>query len=156
MNYFSIDDILMNETKIKIKFNNKINNFGFYISENTKEIKKDKNVELPYFLIKFLIENKHCEIVDDLLQKDLQNDLKACSSLVNLNNFYKYFYLFLSNFKEKNFVKNILIERLSKFSKMIIKENLDEDDIYFMDQTEKKIILKGRESFLTFNKYYQE
>lgn len=156
MNYFSIDDILMNETKIKVKFKNKIDNFGFYISETTKGIPKDKSVELPYFLIKFLIENKHCELVDDLLPKDLQDDLKACPFLVNLNNFYQFFYLFLANFEEKKFAKQILTERLSKFSKLIIKENLDEDDIYFMDQTEKKIILKGRESFQTFNKYYQE
>ncbi|KAF9762956.1 DNA replication complex GINS protein PSF3 [Nosema granulosis] len=152
MDYFSIDDILMNETKIKVKFRNKINNFGFYLSESTKDIDENKNVELPYFLIKFLIENKHCEAVEEILPKEIKNELKACSSIVCLNQIYPYFYLFLSNFDDtKEFARDILIERISKFSKMIIKENLDEDDIYFMDQSEKKVLLSAREFFKRYS-----
>ncbi|EOB12937.1 hypothetical protein NBO_304g0004 [Nosema bombycis CQ1] len=155
MDYYSIDEILTEETKLKVKFKHKINNFECYFSsDHDREIEADKKIELPYFLVKFLIENRHCEIVQDLITKEMVNELKAFPPSVDLNQIYNYFYRFLQNFNEKDFTKEMLKERLSKFSKMIIKENLNEDDIYFMDKSEKHVIQSGREAFLEYKKYY--
>ena len=154
MNLSPLEDIVNAETKIKVVFNHKINNFGFLINDTTQDIEVGVKVDVPLYIAQFLLENKHCTLVNEILSEEIKNDLRANSSIINLNLLYTYFYYFISNFEDNDYVLNIMFSRYNCLFKLILKERLDEDDLYILDVSEKKVITTARKYFLLYRTFF--
>lgn len=154
MDYYSIDKILAEETKIKIKFKHKIHHFGFFVNDLYTDIKENLNVDIPLYISIFFLKNKHCVLCNDIISENTKNDLQANSSLVNLNSISSFFYDLVSIFYEPEYVNSIFLYRICAFYTLIMKERLDEDDIFLMDSIEKKIVIAARINYLKYRKYF--
>lgn len=156
MNYYKIDRILAEEEKISVKFEKDIENFGFYAGPLQSNVKADTKVDMPLFLVKFLIQNEHCFLVDHPLTKKsstlLRNDLEANSSIVDLKN--RHFYFVNRNIGEKDFLNRIFFERIGTHIILITKEDFNEDDMSKLSYEEKRIIADSRKKFLEFEEFY--
>lgn len=151
MDYYNVDTILADEEKLNVKFDHTIKNFGFYISPSTLDIKKGFKVDLPCFLIKFLLKNDHCS-VESCLYFDLENDFAAAASIVNLRD--THFFLVESQFIDTEIILNIFFERLGDFLKYIIKEDFSENDMSLLSYEERKYVIICRKWFKYFENFY--
>ncbi|WUR02211.1 DNA replication complex GINS protein PSF3-like [Vairimorpha necatrix] len=149
-----LENINTQEIKIRVFFKHKIENFGFLVSETYKDIEAGTKVDVPLYIAQFLIENNHCTLANPILSEETENDLKANSSIINLNSLYKEFYKFIVNFKSNDFVLNIMFSRYTTLYKLILKEQLDEDDVFMLDNSEKKIIKMARKKYLMYREYF--
>ncbi|KAK6090876.1 hypothetical protein P3W45_000121 [Vairimorpha bombi] len=154
MTDYSLENALVNETKVRVKFKHRINNFGFFISDLFENIEPDAKVDIPLYIAKFFLENKHCTLCNEIIQEDIKNDIRANSSIINLSSMYSYFYYFVSNFYDKEYVIEIMFSRYNKLYTLILKERLDEDDIFILDATEKRIIVEARRVYLIYRSYF--
>lgn len=154
MDYYSVDKILADEVKIKIKIKSKIHHFGFFIDDLNNDINENLSVDIPLYISLFFLKNKHCILCNDILSEDFKNDLRSNSSIVNLTSVCSYFYNFVSIFYEQEYVNNIFFNRICKFYTLIMKEKLEEEDIFLMDNIEKNIIIRARINYLMYRMYF--
>ncbi|EDQ31163.1 hypothetical protein EBI_25877 [Enterocytozoon bieneusi H348] len=167
MEYYNINNFLSDEQYVSIMFNEKI-----YPTKLYKGINPFKKIELPIFLIKFLLENEFCEIcakcdnklIDNLLIFNIKNDLYAQPELVNFQN--QYFYTFINaseqisfdtklNSLNQNtfFINTIFLYRMGYFSKLLVKDNFHEKDLEYLSFEEYNIILNARYMYQRYQKY---
>lgn len=151
MDYYSIDSILAEEEKLKVKFSVDVENFGFYLSPSHTLIKKEIKVDFPFFLIKFLLINEYCTIVEHPL-KHIKFDLDACAGIVDLKN--KYFYVINRMTYDKKYIFQIFFERISTFIPLLSKSDFGEEDVSKLSSEEKKIVILARKVFNDFENYY--
>lgn len=151
MDYYKLEKILEEEEKIKVKFPCEIENFGMFINPSLANIKKEVKVDLSLYLIKFLIQNEFCSVLENPFQK-LKNDLEADSSIVDLKN--KYFYGVCKNLINKKILSGIFYERVGSFIGLMLKKDFTEDDVMKMSAEEKKILMSSRQEFKRFQDFY--
>ena len=109
MDYYDPAKILEDEEKIHVQFNHVIENFGFYLNSSTTTISKGVDVKMPLFLVKFLIQNEYCSVMDTTYSK-IKYDLEADSSIVDLNQ--KHFYHLAAYGEGKEKLSNIKVRVL--------------------------------------------
>ena len=151
MNYYDLDKILAEEEKLKVKFSHNIENFGFYINPSLQDIKLNTRADLPFFLIKLLLQNQFCTLLENPVLK-LKHDLDATSSIVNLKR--KYFYSLNKFFNDKSYLSDIFYERIGSFVPLLIKNDFNEDDLEVMSSEERRIIISARKKFKEFQSFY--
>lgn len=151
MDYYSVDAILAEEDKLKVKLPKDVNNFAFYHGPGQEILKKDTKVDLPFFLIKFLIQNEYCTIIEHPVDA-IKNDLDACSHIVNLKN--KHFYEVGRFITDRKYLAQVFFERIGSFINILPKEDFSEDDLCNLSYEEKKIILKSRKQYSEFQNFY--
>jgi GINS complex subunit 3 len=154
MNYYDIDDILMQESRLKVRFNHRIRNFGFSPSEKGSHIPAGKKAEVPYFLVSFLLRNGHCTLAEELIDDTLLNDLKAKSSLVDLGSLCKYFFYLYSELLPEAGLEAFFLERMSDHSALVLKETFSENDAWRLDAVERKLIVKSRKTLQMFRRFF--
>ncbi|KAM0679610.1 DNA replication protein [Glugoides intestinalis] len=151
MDYYNIDLILAQEEKIMVKLPRDVENFGFYLSPEHLTIKKDTNVELPFFLVKFLLQHEYCNITAHPVE-NRKNDLDANASLVNLNN--EHFYGLGKFLFDQEYLSKIFLERIGAFMTFLPKEDFSQDDLTKQSYEERKLILRARKVFVEFQNFY--
>ncbi|TBU04316.1 hypothetical protein CWI36_0780p0010 [Hamiltosporidium magnivora] len=144
MEFYDLNLILAEETKVTVKFNHDVDFFGFYFAENLSYIPKNHSVKVPFFMVDFLLENEHCILVDDFVEENTKNNLMAKPSLVNLSenyfNFY-YFGIIISKYLNiKDFLFEVFCERTSDFCNELFTDKLTDDNYLLMDINEKIIM----------------
>lgn len=143
MEFYDINLILAEETKVTVKFNQDVDFFGFYFSENFSYIPKNQAVKIPFFMVDFLLENEHCILSDDFVQENIKNDLMAKPSLVNLNenyfNFYNFGILISKYLNTRDFIFEVFCERAADFCQALFKDKLTDEYYLLMDINEKRI-----------------
>ncbi len=150
MDYYDIHSILIDEEKVNVKFKHTIYNFGFYIGPRISNIKKNKKVDLPYFLVGFLIQNEHCEITSRYTE--LKNDLAAEPSIVNLRD--THFFMIESRFFDPDILLSIFFERLGVYLKNVMKYEFCENDTQMLSYEERKYVITCRKWFKAFEDFY--
>lgn len=151
MDYYDIDAILADEEKLKVKFNYKIDCFGMFGGQSSQIINPGKAIELPFFLISFLLINEHCELVNSPLEQ-LKDDLDAHSPIVDLNN--SHFYHTSKNPENYKYLGNIFYERIGDFIKYLNKEDFSEEDISKLSYVERKYLIGSRKMYKMFQDFY--
>lgn len=151
MEYYNIDSILAQEEKIMVKLPRDIENFGFYLSPEHATIKKDTKVELPFFLVKFLLKHEYCSIADHPVQ-NRKDDLDANASLVDLKN--EHFYGLGKFLFDHDYLSKVFLERIGTFMTFLAKDDFSEDDLSELSYEERKLILKARKTFIKFQNFY--
>lgn len=151
MDYFSVDKILAEEEKLKVKFAFNVENFGFYINPSLKDIKINTRADLPFFLVKLLLQNQFCQLVENPMQT-LKNDLDAKASIVDLKN--RYFYSLNKFFNDESYLTDIFYERIGSFVSLMVKSDFNEEDLSKMSSEEKKIMIVARKKFNEFQNFY--
>lgn len=150
MDYYCIDSILAEEEKLKVKFASEIDNFGFYLSPAHQSIKKDTKVDLPLFLIKFLLLNEHCSVVEHPL-KAVKHDLDAGAALVDLKN--RYFYGVNVLIYDRRYLFHVFFERIGSLVTLLPKDDFGEDDVARLSSEEKRIAVRSRRVFAEFENF---
>jgi hypothetical protein len=150
MNYYDIDNIIAQEEKLKVKFPYNIKNFGFYINPNTSDIKMDTHVDLPYFLVKFLLENDYCSLVENPLNL-IKNELDAAPRKIDLKN--RNFYNLNKFINDKVYLSDIFYQRMGSYASLMEKQSFNEDDMAIMSYEEKKIMLSSEKTFKLFKQF---
>lgn len=151
MNYYNIDSILAEEEKVKVKFPHQIRHFGFYIGPGVSTIRSDTKIDLPFFLVSFLLKNEHCTIeASRYLQ--FKDDFAAEASIVNLRD--THFFILESNFENSTEILNIFYERLAACIKLIIKDDFTEEDTVLMSYEERQYTIYCRKWFKMFQDFY--
>jgi len=151
MEYYNIDSILAEEEKLKVKFLHDIDNFGFYISPTHSVIKRETKVDLPFFLVKFLVMNDYCHVVEHPL-KAVKFDLDAGAGIVDFRS--KYFYSLNMFIYDRKYLSSIFFERIGTFVPILLKEDFNEDDVSKLSSEERKIILSSRRNYVKFEDFY--
>lgn len=151
MDYYHIDAILADEEKLKVKFKCKIDSFGICSGQNSPIINPGKAIELPFFLISFLLINEHCELINSPLEQ-LKDELDAHSPIVDMNN--SHFYHTNKNLENYKYLANIFYERIGDFIKYLSKEDFSEEDISKLSYVERKYLMKSRKIFKMFQDFY--
>lgn len=152
MDYYNVDRILAEEEKLKVKLPCSVQTFGFYINPSLSIIKKDTKAELPFFLVKFLILNGFCTLLENPLDP-IRDDLEAQASLVDLGN--RHFFLVNKFMSEPLRLSEFFYERVGSFMSLLLKEGFTEDDVTKMSYEEKKLIVSSRKSFKEFQDFFQ-
>ncbi|ELA41016.1 uncharacterized protein VICG_01975 [Vittaforma corneae ATCC 50505] len=153
MDYYCIDSILAEEEKLKVKFSHEVENFGFYLGPTHSSIKRDAKVDLPFFLIKFLLLNEYCCVVEHPL-KTMKHDLDAGAVLVDLKN--RYFYTVNMHIYDRKYLFHTFFERIGSLITLLPKGDFSEDDVAKLSSEEKKIIVCSRRVFVEFENYYSK
>lgn len=154
MDYYDIDDILLHESRMKVEFKHRIFNFGFTASHPSGAIAENRKVDVPYFLIGFLLRNNHCEVCRDTPNTMLIHDMRANASIVDLRTVCPYFfYLYPVILNDRRSLAEFFYERVGEYSKLLLKETFSEDDVWRLDMTERKLIVESRRSFLLFRSF---
>jgi GINS complex subunit 3 len=154
MEYYNIDDILARESRLKVRFNHRIHNFGFLPLETQTHIPKGKKVEAPYFLVSFLLRNDHCMVAEELIGDVLLSDLRAKPSLVDLGSICKYFFFLYSELVPSIDLRTFFLERMDDYSALMLKEGLSGDDTWRLDAAEKRLIANSRRRFQAFRRFF--
>lgn len=151
MDYYNIDSILAHEEKIKVKFPHQIRNFGFYINPTLSAIRSGTHVDVPYFLVDFLLRNEHCVLVDSRVDR-LKDDLDAEAGIVDLSD--THFFMLDRNYADCSYLVNIFYERVGAGAKLIVKEDFSEGDLTVMSHCEKKLFIESRRCFKMFQDFF--
>ncbi|RVD91208.1 hypothetical protein TUBRATIS_23540 [Tubulinosema ratisbonensis] len=141
LKYFDLDDILLEEQKIKIRLKSNIS-FPHKVEANT-------TFEAPLFSLEHIINDEECEILSDIVSLETQHILRANALPEDFTkqnpNFYalvKYFYNDLS------FFKKVAVRRVNfLFECLIQKKEINE--LFF--EKEKEIYNEALETLLKFN-----
>lgn len=152
MDYYSIDRILAEEEKLKVKLPYNVETFGFYINPSLSMIRKDTSTELPFFLVKFLILNGYCMLTEKPLDL-VRDDLEAQASLVDLKN--RHFFLVNKFLSDPLELSEFFYERVGSFTSLLLKDGFTEDDVARMSYEEKKLIMSSRKTFKAFQDFFQ-
>lgn len=152
MDYYSIDRILDEEEKIKVKLPYNIETFGFYISPSLGMIRKGTKAELPFFLVKLLVQNGFCTLTETPLTL-VEDDLEAQASLVDLRG--KHFFLVNRFLSSPQRLSRFFYERIGSFTSLLLKDGFTEDDVAKMSYEEKKLVVSSRRSFREFQSFSQ-
>lgn len=151
MDYYDLFCILAEEEKLKVRFNHAVDNFGFFLSPSTSCIHAGTPVEMPFFLVSFLLKNDHCQRVDSrvLLLKD---PLDAEASIVSLRD--TFFFSIESQFEYSDWVIALFYERMAAHTKLIVKPDFNEEDTRLLSSEERKYIVQSRRWFKMYQDYY--
>ncbi|AFN84061.1 hypothetical protein EROM_110790 [Encephalitozoon romaleae SJ-2008] len=150
MEYYNAEDILLNESKIPVTFKHKIQNFGF-LGVRSKILPENRKVDVPYFLVDFLLRNGHCELDMGVLPESLLSDIKAKPSAVDLRSVCPYFfYLYSTLLREEVSLSEFFYERIRDYSPLVLKKAFSEDDIWRLDMTERNLVVHSRRVFQRF------
>ncbi|EMR09954.1 hypothetical protein PNEG_01712 [Pneumocystis murina B123] len=113
-NYYDLDDILCENTKISSIFQHIVPGLGYLDGNNEPDIKEGANVDLPFWLAEMLVINNFIDIeFPSAFSAKVRNALKACPQNVDLRMFSTHYYLFgekILNLLSDNELVNILIE----------------------------------------------
>ena len=153
MDYYKLDRILEEEEKIKVKFPCEIENFGIYINPSLTNIKQDVKADIPLFLIKFLIQNEFCTVLEDPYTS-IKNDLEAEASIVDLKN--RYFYGICKHLIDHEVLSKTFYERMGSYIGLLLKKDFTEDDVMRMSAEEKQLIIISRQEFQRFQDFYNK
>lgn len=151
MDYYSIDSILANEEKLKVKFAHQIDGFGFYINSSLRAIRAGTVAELPFYLIGFLLKNEHCRLVESRLAL-CKDDLDAAPAIVDLSD--SHFFRLGSYFEDTAYLTDIFYERVSEHARLIVRDNFSENDLSLLSHCERRFLLECRKSFKRFQDFY--
>lgn len=151
MDYYSVDSILADEEKVKVRFEYQIDNFGFYINTSLGVLRANTKADLPFFLISFLLKNEHCTLVESHVGA-LKNDLDADAAMVDLKDIH--FFILNSHFEDTAYLLDVFYERISSFVKTIVKEDFCESDLSLMSCDEKRYLVACRKNFKRFQDFY--
>lgn len=154
MKYYNFDDIAFQESKLKVRFKHRIQNIGQALGYNDRSIPASRRVDVPLFLVSFLLKNGHCNLAEKLVDDNLSNDLKAKACLVNLNEISNYFLLLIADIGQKEEAMDLFNDRISDFSILLLKETFGEDDLWKMDATEKRLIVEARRELQKFRRFF--
>jgi hypothetical protein len=158
MEFYNIDSIGQKEGKVRVRFNHDVNFVGFYCSQSDKSIPKNAPVDVPLFLVDFLLENEHCTLSKEILSDTERNDLLAKASSVNLRSINPHFFMFYKSVPplkdDSSFLYDVFTERMRDFSLLMYKEALSEDDLVGMDVSERKLIVKSRKKYTQYRKLW--
>jgi len=150
MDYYKVENILEEEEKVKVAFSYDIDTFGFYINPSLNTIRKNVKADLPLFLIKFIIQNDFCSIVENPFQA-LKHDLEAEASHVNLKN--RHFFSVSKHLADRNKLSELFFERIGSYIGYVLKTDFTEDDVSKLSFGEKRLIIKARKSFRKFQDF---
>ncbi|KTW25967.1 hypothetical protein T552_03241 [Pneumocystis carinii B80] len=113
-NYYDIDDILSENTKIPSIFQYTVPGLGYIEGGHEPDIKEGTNMDLPFWLAEMLAINNFIDIeLPSAFSPKVRNALKACPQNVDLRMFSTHYYLFgekILNLLSDNELVNILIE----------------------------------------------
>ncbi|CAD26002.1 hypothetical protein [Encephalitozoon cuniculi GB-M1] len=150
MEYYSPDDILLGESRIQVTFKHKIRNFGF-LGPRPKILPENRRVEVPYFLVSFLLRNGHCELGEGFLKESLLEDIRAKPSTVDLRSVCPYFfYLYAMLLGEGAGLPEFFYERVGDYSSLVLKKTFSEDDVWRLDMVERSLVVGSRRRFQRF------
>lgn len=152
MDYYSIDRILDEEEKLKVKLSYNIETFGFYISPSLSIIRKGTKAELPFFLVKLLVMNGFCTLTETPLNL-VKDDLEAQASLVDLKG--RHFFLVNRFLSDPHKLSGFFYERIGSFTGLLLKDGFTEDDVAKMSYEEKRLVVSSRRSFREFQSFSQ-
>lgn len=152
MEYYNVESILAEEEKLNVKFAHDIQNFGFYISPTLNTIKKDTKVDLPFFLVKFLILNEYCHIVEHPV-KSVKFELDACSAIVDLK--CRHFYSIGMFIYDRRYLCSVFFERIGSFVPILLKGEFSEDDVSRLSSEERRMIISARKCYVQFEEFYK-
>ncbi|KAG5858995.1 hypothetical protein KMI_09g14220 [Encephalitozoon hellem] len=154
MEYYSLDDILLDEQRIPVIFKHRIQNFGF-LGSRAKVVPENKKVDAPYFLVGFLLRNGHCELDKEFPDEALLYDIRAKPSAVDLRSVCPYFfYLYSILLREKVFLPEFFYERVGDYSSLVLKREFSEDDVWKLDMIERGLIVCSRRMFQRFYSFF--
>lgn len=154
MEYYSVEDILLNESKIPVIFKHKIQNFGF-LGTRPKILPENRKVDVPYFLVDFLLRNGHCELDKGFLAESLLSDIKAKPSAVDLRSVCPYFfYLYSALLRDEISLSEFFYERIGDYSPLVLKKAFSEDDVWRLDMAERSLVMHSRKAFQRFYSFF--
>lgn len=142
MDYYDISDITAKEEYVTVKFSQKI---SFPI-----EVRANIQTKLPIYMLEFLIENEHCFLSKELIDLNLENDLEACSPIVNLRENFRNFYRVVDCLNPETDLSQYFVKRMREYSEYISKKEIDDEVYCLMDDEEKEIIINSRKIFHLF------
>lgn len=151
MEYYSVDSIMADEEKIKVKFPCQIRNFGFYINPTLGAIRGGTRVDVPYFLVAFLLRNEHCVLVDPRVDR-LKDDLDAEAGIVDLSG--THFFMLDRHYADRGYLAGIFYERMGAGARLIVKEDFSEDDLALTSHCERRLLIESRRRFKTFQDFF--
>ncbi|ADM12579.1 uncharacterized protein Eint_110790 [Encephalitozoon intestinalis ATCC 50506] len=153
MEYYDPDDILLNETRIQVVFKHKVQNFGF-LGQRSRILPENKKVEVPYFLVAFLLKNDHCKLAEGFPDKSLLEDISAKPGVIDLRSVCPYFfYLHSILLKEEVSLPEFFYERIGDHSSLVLKKAFSEDDVWRLDVIERGLIVRSRRTFQRFHNF---
>lgn len=154
MDYYDVDDILLRETRVRVAFRHKIHNFGFLASQSTSVVPENRKVEVPYFLVEFLLRNDHCRLCDDALNDGLLNSMRAKASIVDLRAVCPHFFLLYSRIADRKMLAGFFYERMGDFCRLLLKEAFSEDDVCRLDAGERRLVVESRRQLQRFRMFF--
>lgn len=139
--YFDLDDIFMEEQKIKIRLKSDI--------LFPKKVEADTTFEASLFSLCHIINNEECEILSDIISLEMEHILRANALpeefpklIPNFYSIVKYFYNDLS------FFKNVSIKRVNFIFDFVVKKKKI-NELFF--KNEKEIYEETLESMHKFS-----
>jgi len=151
MDYYSVDSILADEERIKVKFEHQIDNFGFYINTSLSAIRENTKIDLPFFLLSFLLRNEHCTLVRSQVGA-LKDDLDADPTIVCLKD--THFFVLNSRFEDPAYLLDVFYERIGTFARTIVKDDFCENDLSLMSYSEGEYLIGCQRNFKRFQDFY--
>lgn len=142
MDYFDLRDILVREEYVCVRFPHRITSLSFVLSPERSEIPAHKRIEVPIFLLDFILQNDHCSVEREVVPVETREDLHAKPSNVHLSHISRHFYSLARIFysQDAEFFCDVLLNRLSCFLQKFVEKKLDEKDLDTMDAVEADII----------------
>lgn len=142
MDYFDLRDVLVREEYVCVKFPHRITSLGFALGPERREIPAHKRIEVPVFLLDFILQNDHCSVEREVVSAELREDLRANPSNVHLSHISRHFYGLARIFytQDAEFFCDVLLSRLSCFLQKLVEKKLDEQDLDTMDACEADIM----------------
>lgn len=152
MQYYDPDDILLGESRIPVVFAHRIQNFGFLGPRTCKAVPRGRRVDVPYFLVAFLMRNGHCELAEGFPDAGVLDDIRARASAVDLRSRSHYFFFLYSMLLgAKEPLQEFFYERVADYSCLVLKSVFSEDDVWQLDMTERALVTRSRRRFQEFH-----
>ncbi|KTW28257.1 DNA replication protein PSF3 [Pneumocystis jirovecii RU7] len=94
-NYYDLEDILCENTKLPCIFQHTAPGLGYLEGNHDSDINEGSSVDLPFWLAEMLVINNFVDIeFPNALSLRVRNALKACPQNVDLRTFSTHYYLF--------------------------------------------------------------
>ena len=142
MEYFDVDDISFREETLCIKFPYKVEFLGLFLLNEREDVPASRRVDVPVFLLDFILQNGHCFIEKEVLSLETRNSLHAKPAAVSISGISRHFYEIAHMLYEQDysFFYEVFLGRMAHLLQKLVEKNLGEQEIEKMDINEEKII----------------